>query len=280
MNTAIATARGDARLLRHALLRYGIAILVTVATAFLLSILLQQEAATSLMVDRSQVSSTAILLALAAGCAGAINLVQSERSSLVSGAAAGMLVAASLAPPAAVLGMAMAIGEWQMARGTLFLLLLQLVGINLAGSLIFRLSGLKSSGPRYDRGKTQVFFASLAVTVVLLGLLAWWQFRQQPEMQRSSISKRAEEEIQKTVNEYRYAGLVEGNARFTRANIEGQNTLLCEVYVQATSGKARAEIENELALLVVRAIKEELKDVDPVVNIVVMQNRPGVEPSP
>ncbi len=40
------------------------------------------------------------------------NFVQSERSSLVSGAAVGMQVAASLAPPAGLVGMAIAIGRW------------------------------------------------------------------------------------------------------------------------------------------------------------------------
>ena len=61
---------------------------------------------------------------IAAGAAGAINLMQSERSSLVSGAATGMLVAASLAPPAGIIGMAAAIGRWDMAVSGLFLLLL------------------------------------------------------------------------------------------------------------------------------------------------------------
>jgi hypothetical protein len=48
------------------------------------------------------------------GAAGALNLCQSERSSLVSGAATGMLVAASLAPQAGLIRMGAAIGEWEM----------------------------------------------------------------------------------------------------------------------------------------------------------------------
>jgi len=110
MNTAIATARGDLQLLGRSVPRYFSALLVTIAITFLLSLLLQQQSATSLMLDSSQVSAVAVLLPLAAGAAGALNLVQSERSSLVSGAAAAMLVAASLAPPAGIIGMASAIG--------------------------------------------------------------------------------------------------------------------------------------------------------------------------
>ncbi|HEY9294932.1 MAG TPA: DUF389 domain-containing protein, partial [Phormidium sp.] len=92
MNVAIASARGDLYLLWRSLLRYFSALAVTILITFLLSVVLQQEIPTSLMIDRSQISSVAILLPLAAGAAGALNLVQSERSSLVSGAATGMLV--------------------------------------------------------------------------------------------------------------------------------------------------------------------------------------------
>ena len=272
MNTAIATARGDKQLLQQSLLRYFISLLLTITVTFLLSLLLQQEAATTLMVERSQVSSTAILLALAAGCAGAITLVQSERSSLVSGAAAGMLVAASLAPPAGVIGMSLAIGEWQMAKSTLFLLLVQLVGINLSGSLVFRAYGLKPTGPRYDRGKQPVFIYSLVATIVLLGALSWWQFREEPSLQRSFISKRAEEQIQKTVDDYSDAALVEGTARFTRANIESQNTLLCLVYVQKKSRKETAEVKRELTNKIINSILRELTNVTPVVSIVVVDD--------
>jgi hypothetical protein len=48
---------------------------------------------TSSMSSTSNVSAVAVLLPLIAGAAGPLNLVQSERSSLVSGAAVGMLVA-------------------------------------------------------------------------------------------------------------------------------------------------------------------------------------------
>ena len=51
--------------------------------AGVLSLILRQAIATTLIVERSQISIVAVLLPLAAGAAGAINLVQSERSSLV-----------------------------------------------------------------------------------------------------------------------------------------------------------------------------------------------------
>lgn len=95
MNLAIATARGDITLLKRSIAPYFNALAVTIFVALALSLILQQEIPTTQMIQTSELSSVAVLLPLAAGAAGALNLVQSERSSLVSGAAVRMLVAAS-----------------------------------------------------------------------------------------------------------------------------------------------------------------------------------------
>lgn len=232
MNTAIATARGDRQLLGRSLLRYFTALTVTIVTTWLLSLILRQEIPTSLMLESSQISTVAVLLPLAAGAAGALNLVQSERSSLVSGAATGMLVAASLAPPAGIVGMASALGRWDMVISGLFLLFLQLCGINFSASLLFRLYGLSTKGTRYQRGKKLVFRSALVMTVIALAGLLTWQFSNSPNLERSSRAQRANAEVQKAVEEVGLAKLVESNVRFTRSNIEGQNTLLSVVYVQ------------------------------------------------
>ncbi len=256
MNTAIATARGDRQLLWRSLLRYFAALTVTILTTWLLSLVLRQEIATSLMIERSQISAVAVLLPLAAGVAGALNLVQSERNSLVSGAATGMLVAASLAPPSGIIGMASAIGRWDMVTTGLFLLLLQLCGINLSAAFLFRIYGLSTQGTRYQRGKKWVFFSALTITVIVLCGLLTWQFANSPNLERSTITQRVNSEIQKVVKQERVAELVESNVRFTRSNIEGQNTLLCVVYVQRRQGVT--ELDQEIRSRLTRAIQNRL----------------------
>lgn len=273
MTTAIATAKGDWTLMKRSLIRYGVAIAVTVVSTFLLSLLLHQTTTTSMMVDRSQVSSVALLLAISAGAAGAINLVQSERSSLVSGAATGMLVAASLAPPTGVIGMAIALGEWNMTMSGVFLLILQLAGINLSGSLIFLLFGLRFRGPRYHTGRKTVVIISLVVTLFMLSFLAFWQFHQEPNLQRASLSKRAEAEIQQVVKRHADVGLIEATTRFTAANIQGQNTLLCVVYVQKLAGNHHTEeaIKSNLKQEIAAAIQKRVEQVTPVVDVLVLE---------
>ncbi|MEG4107910.1 DUF389 domain-containing protein [Microcoleus sp. S13_C5] len=273
MNTAIATARGDGHLLQRTLLRYFGALAVTILVAWALSLILQQEVVTSSMSATSNVSAVAVLLPLVAGAAGALNLVQSERSSLVSGAAVGMLVAASLAPPAGVVGMAIAMGRWDMAVNGLFVLLLQLVGINLSASIVFRIYGLSARGARYDRGKKSVFPATLAVTIFALALLLTWQFSTSPELQRSSRSQRATAEIQKVVNSSNLAELVEADVRFPSPNIKGQNTLLATVYVQRQAGVAQStqQIRDHLTNDIQTHLIQQGFNVTPLVDVSVLE---------
>ncbi|MBE9192125.1 DUF389 domain-containing protein [Gloeocapsopsis crepidinum LEGE 06123] len=272
MNVAIATSRGDAKLLKRTLLRYFVALVVTIVVAGTLSFILQQEVVTSTMSDTSKISAVAVLLPLVAGAAGAVNLVQSERSSLVSGAAVGMLVAASLAPPAGLIGMASAMGRWDLAINGVFVLLLQLVGINLSASLVFRSYGLTSKGARYQRGKKGLFPTVLAVTfVALLGLL-FWQFSDSPELQRSSREQSANQAIQQVVEDNDLVELVEANVRFPTPNIPGQNTLLVVMYVQRRAGVTESAeiISDRLTQTVQAELQAQGFNVTPLVSVNVL----------
>jgi uncharacterized membrane protein len=276
MNTAIATARGDWQLLWRSLVRYFSALGVTIVTTWLLSLILQQEIATSLMIERSQLSAVAVFLPLAAGAAGALNLVQSEQNSLVSGAATGMLVAASLAPPTGIVGMASAIGRWDMVTDGIFLLFLQLCGINLSASLLFRKFGLSTQGSRYQRGNKNIFLTALIITIIALSILLSWQFMNSPSLERSTIAQRANSELQKVVKQTNLAQLVESNVRFTRPNIEGQNTLLCVVYVQRRQGvtESAAAIRSRLTQAIHQHLRQENFNFTPLVDVIVLE-QPG-----
>ncbi len=239
MNTAIATARGDRVLLRRSVIRYAASLATTIAVTALLSVVFQLEHATQLMVSTGNLSAAAVLLPLAAGAAGAVNLAQSERSSLVSGAATGMLVAAALAPPAAVVGMALAIGEWGMAGRTAFLLVLQLVGINAAGAAVFRLVGLGPRGARYPHGRPTVQRMATAATVVALAVLVTAQLATTSVLERSTLAQRAEELIAHEV-ERRDGLLLDAAARFPATGGLPDDTMLVVAYIQSDDDDSSA----------------------------------------
>ena len=243
MNVAIATSRGDRLLLTKGLVRYLAAIAVTVAVTAGLSLVLSQELASNAMVESSKVASVSVLLPLTGGAAGALNLIQAERSSLVSGTAVGMLVAAALAPPAGTAGMAIALGLWPMALNCAYLLALQLVGINLAAATVFRLYGLSPKGARYQRGKKWLFPLAMAMTTALLVALLSYQFTSNTNLQRSSLEQRANAEVQKVIKNSDLAILVKSSVSFTRADVEDRNTLLCLIYVQRPENTAVSDRE-------------------------------------
>lgn len=272
MNVAIGTASGDWSLLWRNMVRYFAALGVTVGMTALLSIVLRQGTATLTMVNVSEVSSMSVLLPLVTGAAGALNLVQPQRSSLVSGTAVGLLVAAALAPPAGLIGMAAAIGRWDMTVNALFKLLLQLVAINLSGALVFRLFGLSAADVRYNKGRyPKVFWISLATTAIALVGLLIWQFSTPPNLQRSTVAQRAVNQVEEVVRESDLGTLVEANLRFTRPSVENQETLLGDIYVQRTDSLMSDEaIRQQLTTQIQQELRTLPGNVEPLINITIL----------
>jgi uncharacterized hydrophobic protein (TIGR00271 family) len=272
MNLALGTARGDWILIEHSVLRYFASLAVCIAASLGLSLWIGQEIPTESMIRTSLVSSVALLLPITAGAAGALHLCQSERNSLVTAAGTGMLVAASLAPPAGVIGMALSMGDWGMVRSSAFVLLLQLVGINISGTIVFALFGLSPEGVRYKRGRAWVRRGSLAATAAGLALLIAWQFWNEPELQRATQAQHIQQLVHQILEESPDVHLVEAIVRFTRAEIPGQNTLLITAYLQRRSGTDRedAELRAALALRIREAVRQHGFNATPLVDLTVL----------
>jgi uncharacterized membrane protein len=271
MNTAIATARGDWRLFGRSVIRYVAAIATTIIVSMALTFLIRPEIATDLVIDTSKISTVAVLLPLAAGAAGAIHLMQSEQSSLVSGAAVGILIAASLAPPAGMVGMATVMGRTDIALRSSFLLVLQLVGINLSAALIFRAFGLSSKGARYTRGKAWLFPVFLGGTAALLVGLLSWQLTMPPGLQRSSLEQKAAATVQTVVQDYEAVNYIDADVRFTQSTDTDTNTLLAMVYVQARSpALSTTEIQETLSADLRAELNEAIAHTEPLVMVNVL----------
>jgi uncharacterized hydrophobic protein (TIGR00271 family) len=270
MNTAIATARGDTILLKNSLLRYFTAIAVTILISWFLTSIFDRNILTQLITERSKIPSTAILLALAAGAAGGINLIQSERDSLVSGAAVGMLVAASLAPPAGIIGIAAALNKWDIMISGIFLILLQLAGINFTGALVFRIAGLKNKGPRYNRGKNSISILSGVVTLLILISLTVWQFSTQVDFQRVDLSVQTAEDVKEIINSIDDLTVVDIQSKFTRTDTD-EDILLLQIYILITKTIKETEIlKQKLAGNIQEKIKNK-KGVIPLVDIIFLK---------
>lgn len=276
MNAAIATARGDGALLGASLARYAAGLAVAVVVSAGLTLAFGLDASTRLMTDVAVVSGATLLLSVVAGAAGAMSLVQSERASLVSGAAVGMLVAASLAPPAGIIGMFGAMGNWREAENGLYLLLNQLAGLNLAGAVVFRGHGLSSRGARYDRGREGLSLAALLLSAALLVGLAGWQFRALPDLQRSDVEQAAEAEVERLLRESDLATLAEKRVRFTGQMVAGRPALLVETFVvrREDSAASGAEAARRLTASIRERLVEKGWRVAPLVRVTMLEAPP------
>lgn len=191
MNTAIGISSGRPSLLAHSVRRYAAGIAATAAVGAVLTLAVGQQTVTPLVADILTVGSVAFLLPLVAGAAGATYLVQAEHSSLISGAAVGILVAASLAPPAGGLGMVLALGRPDLAANALFLIALQLTGITVAAVMVLRTYGLRPDDHRFGSGHPHMLKVGLAVSVVLTAGLVALQLGAAPFLTQEDASRDA-----------------------------------------------------------------------------------------
>jgi uncharacterized membrane protein len=278
MNVGLATATGDRHLFSKNLQRYLAAIFFTMGITALLTLIFNQRFITDLMATVGHISQVAILLPLAAGVAGSFNLIQSERSSLVSSTAVGMLITASLAPPAGLLGMVLVMQNWDMAVNTIFILGMQLLGLNLAGSIIFRLFGLTPELMRYQRGKQWLFYASGIITILgLAGMLAW-QFSGSIRMQRISEETQLTQLTLETIRDDARTLPIEVEATFYSTEAYGENTLLVNVYAQRALGVelSRDVLAEEIQQSILNKIQETNREITPFVNVVIFEPPPNI----
>lgn len=234
MNAAISTARGAGRQLARSVGRYLAAIATGAGAAAVLTILYGVDEPTALMADISSPSLAAVLLPLTAGVAGAVNLISSERSSLVSGAGPGLLIAASLAPPMGLVGMALVLGEPGLLGAAFFLLALQLVGINAAAAVVFRLAGVRSTGMRYARGRPAVQRAAWAISLAALAALLVVQLAGSPNLRRETLEREAESAARDALRAMPGVRPVAVEARYAREDLAEQRTLVVTGFAQRT----------------------------------------------
>jgi uncharacterized hydrophobic protein (TIGR00271 family) len=269
MNAALGAASGDGRLLGRSLVRYVTSLGVTIATCGLLSLIFGHRSATEQMLANSSISALAVILPLSAGVAGALHLVQSDRASLVSGAGVGILVAASLAPPAGVVGMSLAIGRWELALDSGYLLALQLVGIHLSAGLVFRLAGLAGGGARQHTSRFPLFAVSLAAAVVGVGALLGLQLAGPVDLERTTVARDATAEVEELLA--RETDLVPLGVDAEVVRAKGEAPVL-HVQARAAGGRtARPDaLEGRLGARIGERLRERWPEPVPVVEVTVV----------
>ena len=121
--------------------------------------------------SRTRPGTSDVVLALAAGTAGAMAFTSGFPQAVI-----GVMVAVALLPPLVILGLLVGAGKPALAVGALLLVAINVIAVNLAGIATFLARGLRpADGWEADQAKTAVRWAVATWTVLLvvLGTVLW-----------------------------------------------------------------------------------------------------------
>ena len=276
MVAVIGLSVGDLRIFGKGGLRFLVSLLVQATAALALGFGYALDVSTPMMEQITSLSTWAVVLALAAGAAGAQAQVKSERDSLVSGTAAGFMVAAALAPPAAVLGLSVPLARWDYAALMAFVLTLQFVAIGLGGWLALRLFGVRPADPSVGRGRRlHRNLLAAGVAAVVIAMVAW-QTTLEPSFTKADHTRAALQLTRDAVEAVEGARMIDSEARFTRGDHHEREALLIRVLVERLEGADGEEaLEASLREAVSERATARLPGVIPFVDVTVLPSPDG-----
>ncbi|MEZ6233274.1 MAG: TIGR00341 family protein [Phycisphaerales bacterium] len=154
------------------LLWLAVSLSLAAGAALLVALLTPDRSVTSLIEMRTGISPFDVVVALAAGVAMAYVIVKRDSMAMV-----GIVVAASLMPVAAALGIAVALGRWDLLGGAAFTLASNVGGVLLGLVVGLRVEEIRTSDARRAKLAEWVTNRSLAagslVILALAGFSIW-----------------------------------------------------------------------------------------------------------
>ncbi|NPA49235.1 MAG: TIGR00341 family protein [Thermodesulfobacteria bacterium] len=138
MALGLASTLGDIELVWRSLKSVGVGILLAFFTGLIFALFTAPDPTIPSIKARTSASFGDVVLALASGSAGALAIMSRGHLSLI-----GVMVAVALMPPLVTAGLMFGAGNFILALGALELFLANIIAINLAAVLTFRLHGLK-----------------------------------------------------------------------------------------------------------------------------------------
>lgn len=165
---SLAVTLGDLALLRRAALTGLAGIGIALGVSFSLGALLTVDASVAAIASRTNVELSHFSLALGAGAAGAIAFTQG-----MAGPVIGVMVAVALVPPLVASGLLLGAGHNTAAMGAALLTLVNILSIQLAGTVAFLLQGVRPRDwVKVERAKTTTRMAIALLLLLLLALSA------------------------------------------------------------------------------------------------------------
>jgi uncharacterized hydrophobic protein (TIGR00341 family) len=166
MALALATTLGDMNLARVSLKTNLAGLLSGLILSLILGLLFTVDPFNPQIAPRTHIGLIDLILALASGVAGALAFTTGAPTSLI-----GVMVAVALMPPLVTLGLMLGSKDFLLALGALWLLLTNIICVNLAGVMTFWAQGVRPTTWWEANIAKKATILSIMISVVLLIIL-------------------------------------------------------------------------------------------------------------
>lgn len=169
---SFAAVLGDYKIMRRSFGTAVFGLAVPIIIAILFGVLFDLPVDSDEFRARTNIEMMDIILALAAGAAGALSFAKRVSEALV-----GVMVSVALLPPAVVFGMIIGHGEWGYAVTPLLLLLVNIHAILLSAIIVFWISGIKPvNWKEIQVANTSriIGLLSVSLVIIVLGIIIYF----------------------------------------------------------------------------------------------------------
>ena len=137
LGVSISIATGDSKLFGQSFRALLLGIFLALGVSYLMTLVVPVHALTDEILSRAQPTTIDLAIAFASGAAGAVTLGKKTGLMILPGVA----IATAVMPPMCVVGAGLAFANFGVAIGGALLFLSNLIAINLAAAIIFKLMG-------------------------------------------------------------------------------------------------------------------------------------------
>lgn len=167
MSLALGTTIGDLRMIGRSVLTSVAGVAVGLLLSVGIGALVPFDPSVYEIASRASVKYTDLIVAIAAGAAGALAVTTGVSASLI-----GVMVAVALVPPLVATGLFLGHGDFSAASASAILLASNVVCVNLAAVGVFLIQGIRPNGYE-DKAlaRKAVIHAAIVWSVLLIGLI-------------------------------------------------------------------------------------------------------------
>jgi len=167
MSMALATTLGDLRMARRSAITALVGLLAGLALSVLIGFSIPFDPTVREIASRGEVRFSDLLVAIAAGAAGALAVTTGVSANLI-----GVMVAVALVPPLVAVGLLLGIGDIEAATAAGVLLATNVACVNLAAVVVFLVQGIRPSTWWEQAGARRATIIAVIMWIVLLLILA------------------------------------------------------------------------------------------------------------